>query len=265
MRPFNLRRAISFRWAGVLLAAICGCASEHGALKAFLRPDETQVASGLYVVRPPDAIRIHAPAAPEVDGAWQTVRADGKVVLRLLGEVDVAGLTTAQIADKLRTQLARYYIEPEVAVELAAARSKFYYVFGEVQNPGPRLCTGRDTLTRAIAEARPTFLAWKAKIRLIRPNPTESARKIIEIDFDKLVHDGDASRDVLLQEGDVIEVPPTPLAWVGLRVRELLYPVTPVMQAYQAPADVLDTNNTYEAEWGDHDDGGDNRRWWRRP
>ena len=37
---------------------------------------------------------------------------------------------------------------------------------------------------------------------------------------------GDETKDVLLQEGDIIYVPPTVLGWMALKVEEFLNPIT---------------------------------------
>jgi hypothetical protein len=143
--------------------------------------------------------------------------------------------------------LSRYYIEPEVVVEVNAYRSQNYYVFGEVGAPGPKPYTGRDTLLRALAEARPTFLAWRSQIRVVRPAPDGGPSTTIVVNLDKMIRSGKADQNVLLQPGDIIEVLPTPLAWVGLRVRELLYPVSPVLEMYASPVEALETNEEYRS------------------
>jgi len=257
VRPLQRWVGWLFWWAVALSCA--GCATTHDQLVAFLRAHDVEVSTGSYVVRPPDAIAIHAPGAPEVDGTVQQVRSDGKVVLRLLGEVDVAGLTTEEIASKIKAQLSRYYIEPEVVVQVAAYRSQYYYVFGEVVQPGPKPYTGRDTLLMALADAQPTFLAWRSQIRVVRPSSDgKEHSKTIVVDLDRMLRDGDLSGNILLQEGDVIEVPPTPLAWVGHRVRELLYPVDPALRTYTAPAAAINASHVYKDEFGSGTD--DDRR-----
>ena len=232
------------------LSALAGCATTHDQLVDFLRAHEVEVSTGHYVVRPPDSIAIHSPDVPEIDGATQTLRPDGKVVLRLLGEVEVAGLTTEEIAAKLKTQLVRYYVEPEVMVEVAGYHSQYYYVFGEVSSAGPRLYTGCDTLLRTLAECQPTYLAWRSQITVVRPTADGGESKRITVDLDRMLQRGDLTEDVLLQEGDVIQVPPTPLAWVGHRIRELLYPVGPLMNAYTMPTAPLGATHEYEEEFG---------------
>lgn len=243
------------------LAALSGCATTHEQMVAFLRAHETEVSTGRYVVRPPDSITINAPGSPEVDGATQMVRADGKVALRLVGEVDVAGLTTEEIADKLKAQLSRYYVDPQVVVQIARYNSQFYYVFGEVASPGPKRYTGRDTLVMALAEAQPNFLAWRSQIRVVRPGPDGAENHVIVVDLDHMLRSGDMAQNILLQEGDVIEVPPTPLAWVGHRVRELLYPIQPAVDAYVRPTAAVRATDVYQDEFGSGDDDSDS---WRR-
>lgn len=258
-------RVIFLACAALTLAP--GCANKRDR-EAFVHRTQAEVASTTYLVRPPDAIRIHAPTAPEIDGVSQIVRADGRIALRLLGEVDVAGLTPDQVAEKLRGLLARYYIEPEVAIEVSGQNSAFYYVLGEVQSPGPRPITGRDSLLRAVAEARPTDLAWLSKVRIIRPGMSKDERKIITVDYADLVHDGDARADYLLHEGDIIEIPPTPLAWIGQRFRDLVYPVGPAVNTYAAPTGFLGAQSIYEGGWNRTTyyggDAGERDPWWRR-
>lgn len=248
-------------WIGLAAALLPGCASNHGQHVAFIRDTETDVATGSYVVQPPDVLVVHSPSAPEIDGAHQMVRPDGKIVLRLLGEVDVAGLTTGEVADKLKTLLARYYVDPEVVVEVGGYNSQFYYVFGEVSHSGPVRFTGRDTVLMALAQARPNFFAWRSNIRLLRPGRNGEPPRTIIIDLDKMLAEGEMASNVLLQEGDVIEVPPTPLAWAGHRVRELLYPVEPVIQAYTGPASTIQaTDNYMNGVQNDDGDSGDGFR-----
>ena len=55
----------------------------------------------------------------EIDGVVQRVRPDGKVALRLLGEVQIAGLTTQEIAEKLKLPMLRI-AEPPDAEQLLA-------------------------------------------------------------------------------------------------------------------------------------------------
>jgi hypothetical protein len=76
------------------------------------------------------------------------------------------------------------------------------------------------------------------------------------VNVDKMVRSGDWRRNVLLEPNDIVYIPPTPLAWVGLRVRELMFPVAPVTQAYRSPVEFMEVKDRYDEKDEDQDDGG---------
>jgi protein involved in polysaccharide export with SLBB domain len=242
-----------------------GCSHTNEDIVAFLKAHEHVVSGNRYTLAPPDMIAIHAPVSPEVNGTVHQINPQGKIGLKLLGEVKVAGLTPEEAAAKIELLLDRYYIAPEVSIEVTGYNSKSVYVFGHVGRRGPFVYTGRDTLMDLLAKARPTNLAWRAKIEVVRPDPVSKERKKLVIDLDEMIRKGDPTMNVLLEEGDIIYVPPTPLAWLGLRVRELLYPVDPVLEAYERPATAMATYDYYKDRNDDDSDSSGTlpilRRW----
>ena len=239
-------RSLVFCLAASLGVFSFGCSEKNEDIVSFLKAHEHVVSGNRYVLAPPDVIQIHAPVSSEVNGSTRQIDPQGNISLKLLGEVKVAGLTPEEAAAKIKRLLDRYYVDPQVSVEVRGYNSKNVYVMGEVVRKGPYVYTGRDTLLDVLAKAHPTFLGWRAKIEVIRPDPVTKERKKLVVDLDKMIREGDPSMNVLLEEGDVVYVPPTPLAWVGLRVRELLYPVEPIVEAYQEPASALATYDYYQ-------------------
>lgn len=191
-----------------------------------------------YRVQPPDVLEISCAQSPEIDGEEQPLRQDGKISLRLLGEVEVAGLTPVEASRKLESLLSKYYVDPRVNVRVTDYRSKRFFVFGQVSRPGSYLYTGRDTLLNVLSQAQPTFLAWRSQVKLIRPSHDDSKRHVMTVDADRIVQQGKLEQNVMLQENDIVYVPPTPFAWIGLRMREIVWPVSPIMGAAETPADV---------------------------
>jgi len=249
-----------------LLALLClatGCTSKYADLKAFVQGhDHGDVGVSTYRIEPPDVIAISSPTAPELDGTHQTVGVDGKVSLKLLGEVKVSRMTPREVASKFEDLLSRYYVEPKVHVRVAGYRSKRVYVLGEVGRRGPMAYTGRDTVLDILSKAEMTFIAWGAQVRVIRPSANPEERHELIVNVDRIMETGDLRENFLLQPGDIVYVPPTPLGWVGLRIREVLFPFTPALQAYQTPSDFMEANDQYDARFGEDDDDGGNR--WRR-
>ena len=237
------------------LTVLVGCTPSDTQISAFIGEWEATVSASDYVVMPPDAVEISSSSAPEIDGETQVVRQDGKISLRLVGEVKIAGLTPLEIAGKLESLLQKYYVAPKVNVRVIDNGSKRIYVFGQVQGPGGMRYTGRDTILSVLAKAQPTFMAWKSQVKVIHPSHEEARRSVMTVDVDRILKEGRLDQNVLLQEGDIIYVPPTPLAWIGLRLREVLFPFGPVLQTIGLPGDAIVTAE-YAADPRSNNTGG---------
>lgn len=246
-----LRRAV---WPGMVLGGISGgCAPKNKDMLHFLREHENQVSAIEYRVGVPDAVSVSAPRILEIDGEVQVIQPDGKINFRLLGEVKVVGMTAKEIAAKLEVLLSKYYVDPKVSVRIAGYASKKYYVHGQALS-GPRVYTGRDTLLDAVLGSGVDFLSWTSRVEVIRPSHDETPARTITVNVDHMLRDGDWSTNILLEPDDVVYIPPTPVAWFGQRIRELLYPVAPAMQAYTTPTDVVYANDEY-GNLGNNTDG----------
>ena len=106
--------------------------------------------------------------------------------------------------------------------------------------------TGRDTVLNVLTQNPPSSNAWLSQIKIIRPGRTPEENQEFRINFYDLIARGDMRQNVLLQEGDILYVPPTPMAWVGYRVRELLQPVAPAIATYQTPAQIINADSVYD-------------------
>ena len=210
---------------------ICGCESDYDPadISAFTKPYEVFVNMDNYVIQPPDELTIICSKVPEIHEATQNVRPDGKISFEALGEMDVAGKTIAEVAAMVKEKVMTLYAlagDYPVDVQISQFASKYYFVTGQVNFPGPKLVTGRDTALSALILSQPNVLAWHQKIRVIRPShDPEVAAKIFELDLEQVYDWGDISQDVLLQEGDVVYVRPTILASIGMVIEEFVRPI----------------------------------------
>ena len=212
------------------LVGLTGCFSSNPAdIAAFAKPAQVAVTAEGYILQPPDQIEIYCSKVPEVHLQSQQIRPDGKVAFEALGEIQAAGKTPKELADIMAEKIMLLYAltgDNPVDVRIVAYRSKVYYVLGQVYYQGPRQATGRDTVLTALAQARPTTLAWVERVQVIRPSADKKIKpKIFEFNYDKMIAHGDTSKNVLLQEGDIVYVPPTVLAAIGLKMEELLSPI----------------------------------------
>jgi polysaccharide biosynthesis/export protein len=229
---------VATAWAVLALSAAAGCSTSDHEVNAFLHEWETSVSAAEYRVQPPDMIEISSAQAAEIDGEEQSIRQDGKISLRLLGEIEVAGLTPTEISRKLESLMRMYYVDPKVNVRVTNRDSKRFYVFGEVARPGAYHYTGRDSLLYVLSQTQPTRIAWKSQVKVIPPSHDEEKRQIMTVDADQITERGVLAQNVLLQENDIVYVPPTPFSWIGLRIQEALWPVSPMLGAVQTPATI---------------------------
>lgn len=219
-----------------LMLLVTGCFSAKQAdIEAFLKPDQADVTLDDYILLPPDEIQVIASKIPEMQGSTygepgqtQTVRPDGRVSFENIGEIEVAGKTPRQVAEIIGKKLATLYkLTGDYPVDVRVTNnSKYYYVAGMVNRPGAQIFTGRETTLSALTKAIPTNLAWKEQIQVIRPavEPGQPS-KIFALNWKKMFEQGQMHQNVMLQEGDIIYVPPTIMASIGLTVAEIVSPV----------------------------------------
>jgi polysaccharide export outer membrane protein len=223
-----------------------GCFSSNPEdLNAFLKPSQADVTMDDYILQPPDSVTVIASSIPELQGAGsqvgqsQVIRPDGKISFENIGEIQVAGKTPKQVASIISQKLVELYkLTGDHPVDVRVTNlSKLYYVVGMVNRPGAQIFTGRETTLSAVSRAIPNNLAWEEEIQVIRPSLVPGERsKIIAVNFKKIVEHGQMEKNVLLQEGDVIYVPPTILASIGLTIGEIARPILSGASAAQIVA-----------------------------
>ena len=227
-------------FAGLLLLSVLvglvGCFSaKKEDIEAFLRPPDAFVTADDYIFEPPDQIMVTSSKIPELQGTTQTVghtqtiRPDGYISFETVGEIYVAGKTPRQVAKIIADRMSKYYTymsDYPIDVRVARNLSKYYYVLGMVANPGAQIFTGRETTLSAMAKAVPNVQAWEEETQVIRPSLDATGKpKIFKLDFKRMIERGDMRHNVLLQEGDIIYVPPTILASIGLTLQEIVGPL----------------------------------------
>ena len=214
----------------LITISLTGCFSSRAKdIEAFIKPHEVEVTAERYTLQPPDEIEVHCSKVPEIHLQRQRIRPDGKIGFEVLGEFEAAGKTPEELANEVQQKVVQLYTlvgDKPIEVRLIAYWSKVYYVLGQVYLPGPKVYTGRDSVLYALAEAQPNPMAWLGRVQVIRPSADKSVRpKIFEVNFDHMAAHGDASKNILLQEGDIIYVPPTVLAAIAMKVEEVIRPI----------------------------------------
>ena len=169
------------------------------------------------------------------DQAGHRVGSDGTIFFPTLGRVKLGGLTIEQAREKLVSLLAKNVRDPQVDLRVLAYRSQRIQMTGEVKNPGTMAVTDVPlTLVDAIARAGgETPAADLAHVHLTRNGKT------IDIDAQAILEHGQMRENVLLDAGDVVNVPDRSTARV-FAVGEIVRPqIVQIPRAGLTLADAL--------------------------
>ena len=234
------RPAISVLALAAFAIGAAGCSARHADYHAFLHQPRPLVTASEYRMSPPDEILISSKRIREINQHAEIIRPDGKITLPLLGSVFVAGQTCEQASRTLEDLARAYYDDADVTVRVTSFKSKKIFVFGEVSRAGAYPYDGANTVLETLAFAQPTRLADPSRIDIVRPAPEEEGGvpRRMTIDLNDMVKRGDTTLDAVLEEGDIIYVPPNPLASVGLALQQLLLPIQPAASTVAGPADI---------------------------
>lgn len=177
-------------------------------------------------VAPPPAVSMQAPTGGDYklaakdqititvhsqDDLTRTVRVSesGTITLPLLGELTVAGLTAAEVEEKITAGLkGGYLVNPRVTVTVAEYQGRQVSVMGAVQQPGSyALKTNGTTLLVALSEAKGVREGADRVAYVVRAHPRPGEPQPLTVDLDALLRAGDPRHNVVVEAGDSVYVP----------------------------------------------------------
>ena len=142
--------------------ALAGCADTRGGSIPYDRPlappDAVtfQTLGSNYKIAPMDKLGIKVFKMEDLSGDYDVDLA-GNISLPLIGQVQAANLTTAQLNDLLTQKLGAKYLEhPDVSVAIKSSTAHVVTVDGSVNGAGSFPVGGPISLIQAVAMARGT-------------------------------------------------------------------------------------------------------------
>jgi polysaccharide export outer membrane protein len=135
-----------------------------------------------------------------------TVRPDGKISLPLLNEIQAAGLTPAQLKDRIAEEAKKYVEDPTVTVEVKAINSRKVFITGEVRKPGPYPLTGTTTVLQLISIAGGLGdYAKREKITIVRVEAGKQTA--FNFNYKEVLNQRKLAQNIELRPGDTVLVP----------------------------------------------------------
>ena len=139
-----------------------------------------------------------------------TVLPDGMISFPLVGHLQAAGKSAAEIETTIAAKLDAYIADPEVNVTVTSTRGNVVFVVGKVLKPGPIVMIQSTTVMQALAMAGGlNEFASANSIKIIRRSGLEEGAQetLLKIRYSDLEKGNDLSSNHILNYGDVIVVP----------------------------------------------------------
>ncbi len=156
-----------------------------------------------YILQPGDVISISVVEHPEFSGRHK-IRPDGRVNYPVIGEIEVASLTCAQLVKIMQGKLSSYVNNPVVSVSIEDYYSNKIFIIGAVRSAGQYQIFEPLDVMKAVAMCG-GLLNPKAKVmKIIRADGT-----IVTVDARK-IWSAEGKRDAkqyVLYPGDTLYVP----------------------------------------------------------
>ncbi len=140
-----------------------------------------------------------------VEGALQlTVDSNGRIFIPRIGAVNVGGVRYGDLEGVLRGAVGREFREFNVSVSVGELQGLRVYVTGFVASPGAYTVSSLSTVVNAVLAAGGPSASGSFRTISLQRN----GRTITTLDLYDLLLNGDKSKDVILQNEDVIFIGP---------------------------------------------------------
>jgi len=218
-----------------LLVALPACQTIRDSLSSEVGPDQDEAIVGMegretlappeLILGPEDTLKVAVWRQPDLSSEVRVDRR-GKITLPLVGEVELAGLSSSQLRDDLTERFKEYIRNPQVTVDVLESPNQKAFVLGEVSRPGSFDINGLTSVIQVVAEAGGfTNDANRASVGLVRghiENPI-----IHRLDLEAAMS-GQFNQDLYLMRGDIVYVNRTFIADVedfAIRITNIINPI----------------------------------------
>jgi polysaccharide export outer membrane protein len=156
-----------------------------------------------YVLQPGDVISINIVEHAEFSGRHK-IRPDGRINYPVIGEIDVASLTCAQLVKIMQGKLSSYINNPVASVSIEAYYANKIFAIGDILKPGEYQIYEPIDVLKAIAMCGGLRNSKVKIIKIIRGDGTIISVNLKDLWQNTSKYD---TRKYLLYPGDTIFIP----------------------------------------------------------
>jgi polysaccharide export outer membrane protein len=148
------------------------------------------------------------------------VSSAGTIVMPLLGQVDVDGLTVNEITEKLTRKLSEgYLVNPQVNVFVEEFRSKKVVVLGNVKTPGLIELNGPTNFLELLSKSG-GLDKDAGDTATIQRQGSKDSKEVIVIDLRALIERGDLSQNLQINDGDSVFISKSGMCYITGEVKD---------------------------------------------
>jgi polysaccharide export outer membrane protein len=171
----------------------------------FQQSTAANSATDTYLIQPGDVLEISV-WREETMLRQVLVRPDGGLSYPLVGEVQAAGKSVAELQALITERLKKYIPDPVVTVSTQQLSGNKVYVVGRVQRPGEFVANRYMDVVQALSVAGGmTPYAAANKIKVLRRENGELVA--IPFKYGEIEKGENLEQNIILQSGDVVLVP----------------------------------------------------------
>jgi polysaccharide biosynthesis/export protein len=189
-------------------STILGCATRELRVQEYRLasdiPNPSQPSEEFYLIGAGDLLGINVWKEPTLSGNVK-VRPDGYITLPLINEIQVTGMTTANLRKLLEEKYKEFTVDPFVTIRIEGIASAEVFMVGQVGKPGAFPLVGNETILQLLTRSGGlSVFADRSNIRVVRREKDKITEYVV--DYDAILK-GDLRQDILLRPGDRIIVP----------------------------------------------------------
>ena len=171
-----------------------------------------------YIIGPGDVLKISVYDHDDLQTVSR-VSENGIIILPLLGQVKVNGLSISQTSKKIADLYSDgYIINPQVSIFVQEFRSKKAVVLGHVKKPGLIELSGPTTFLELLSKAGGLAPDYGETATIKRKVDGKST--MISVNIKSLTEGGDMSQNIPIREGDTVYITKAGMCYVTGEVKD---------------------------------------------
>jgi len=160
-----------------------------------------------YLLGKNDVIEVKVFGEAEFSGLFR-INSDGDFEYPYLRKIHAEGKTKEVLAKEINDRLKDGYLtDPQVNIEVKEFRSRVVHVLGAVGRPGDYFLDQDTKILTLISKAGGILPGGGKRVLLIRNLDKGDQSKPMIIDYYRLIHEGDYSQNIEVQDGDTLNIP----------------------------------------------------------